>query len=340
MIGEPVGSTVAEADGDAAPLRILVASQRNAIRDWLLSSPQPGVETVVFNRDEIIPDTRVEVVVIGGAAPPIARILEVMPNVRWIHSMSAGMDRFLPPELVTRDDIILTNSAGAHAASIGEFILSAVFLAAKRFPGHARNQANHEWPDSGWRSAARSQRLLRDSTVVVVGPGHIGREFTRLAKAIGMKVVAVRRRPGAIPEADRTVTVDRLPEEAAEADFLVVAAASTPASHGIVSRAVIDALPAHAWIVNVGRGAIVDEAALMAALTEGRIGGAVLDTVWQEPLPPDSRWWDVPNAVITGHTAATAAGTDKSTIEVFAENLRRYRGGEELLNVVDKREGY
>jgi phosphoglycerate dehydrogenase-like enzyme len=176
--------------------------------------------------------------------------------------------------------------------------------------------------------------------MVVFGAGSIGGEVVRLAAAIGMRVVAVRRRPGAIPGAQEVVTPDALGDVAAKADYLVVAAPLTPATRGAISREVLARMKKTAWIVNIARGPIIDEAALIEALRDGRIGGAGLDTFVQEPLPPDSPLWSLPNVVVTPHASNSSPRVRQRTLALFVENLRRFKAGEPLLNRVDFEAGY
>lgn len=282
-------------------------------------------------------DSRVEVVVVGGAVAPLADILTSMPGIRWIHASSAGVERFLVPEVVERDDIVLTNSSGAHDEPMAEFVIGALFAAAKRIPDHIANQAVRHWPGGKEHGL---QRMLRGATIVVVGPGRVGTEVVRLAGLLGMNVIVVRRTAEPFPGAAETVGPERLAQVAARADYLVATAALTGETRGLISAEVLTALPRHAWVVNVGRGPLIDEDALLTALRTGAIAGAVLDTLWDEPLPPDSQWWTAPNAIITGHTSSGSAHNLERTVAAFTENLERYRAGQPLLNVVDKRAGY
>jgi phosphoglycerate dehydrogenase-like enzyme len=176
--------------------------------------------------------------------------------------------------------------------------------------------------------------------MVVFGAGSIGGEVVRLAAAVGLRVIAVRRSGGAVPGAARVVTPDRLADVVAEADYLVVAAPLTSATRGAISRELIARLRPSAWIINIARGAIIDEPALIDALAAGRIGGAALDTFAREPLPADSPLWTLPNVVITPHTSNSSPKVRERTLALFVENVRRYKAGEPLLNRVDWEAGY
>ena len=194
--------------------------------------------------------------------------------------------------------------------------------------------------------------IVRGKTAVIAGYGSIGREVARQLSALGLRIIAVKPRPevrvdisfrvpgtgdpdGSIP--DRIVGDSELTAVAREADVLVVTMPLTEATRGVISRAVIDALPERAWFVNVARGALVDEVALLEALREGRLAGAILDVFGEEPLPPDSPWWDAPHVIVTPHASGH---TLQFFDELVVENVRRYLAGEPLLNPVDPERGY
>lgn len=331
------GSKMRQMRDETAPTRVIVATRPGRFRDAILAEPPLGARTVALGPSPIAPDPVAEVLVVGGEPAPIAEILRAMLGLRWIHASSAGVERFLVPELVNRDDIVFTNSSGAHEGPMAEFVLAAVLSAAKRLPTHFSNQRAHAWAEG--REHGR-QRMVRGATVLILGPGRVGAEVARLARAIGMRVVAVRRSGLPLPAADATGGPEDLARLAAEADYLVVTAALTPETRGMVSRDILAALPPHAWVINVARGPVIDEQALRDALLTDGIAGAVLDTLWTEPLPPDSPWWDMRNVVITGHTSSGSAHNLERTVGAFTANFERYRTGRPLLNIVDKRAGY
>ncbi|TMF27692.1 MAG: D-2-hydroxyacid dehydrogenase [Chloroflexi bacterium] len=184
------------------------------------------------------------------------------------------------------------------------------------------NQSRHEW-------RSHPQQELRDATVVVYGMGSIGGEVARLASGVGMRVVGLRRSAG-----------PTLAEAVGEADFLAITAPLTPATRGAVSRDIIGRMKPTAWIVNIARGAIVDEAAMIDALREKRLGGAALDVFAKEPLPAESPLWSFDNVILTPHTSGDSPRVAERTLTLFAENLRRYKAGEPLLNRVDFAAGY
>ncbi len=317
-------------------MKVLIATRFHSVDAAALRERFADVEFV--DVAEQIPERvdGADVAFTGPNPDRLRALLRAAPSLRWIHTGSAGVDRMLIPELLERE-IILTNSSGAYDASIAEFVIGAMFAAAKRFSTHIRNQVAHRWRRG---EEAPQHAELRDATVVVLGLGSIGGEVARLARALGMRVIGVRRGGQPSPHAARVVTPDRLVEVAREADYLAITLPLTTETRGLVSREVIAALPKHAWLINIARGPIVDEAALLEAVRERRIGGAAIDAWWEEPLPADSPWWDLENVVVTPHHSWSSPRMGRRALDVLAENLRRFRAGEPLLNVVDTRAGY
>lgn len=264
----------------------------------------------------------------GPNADRVRGLLQAAPELRWYHTLSAGVEQLLIPEL-ERPDIVLTNNSGAYDLAIAEHVVAMIFAAAKRLPASFAAQGRHDWHDDPHATD------VRGSTLVILGMGSIGGELAAIARALGMRVIGVRRTGG-----DGAVTPDRLAEVAGEADYLAVCAPLTAATRGLVSAEVIAAMRPEAWIINISRGAIVDEPALLAALKERRIGGAAIDAWWTEPLPKDSEWWDLPNLIVTPHTSHSSPSVRDRSIELIQENLRRFKSGEPLLNRVDLRLGY
>jgi D-2-hydroxyacid dehydrogenase (NADP+) len=254
-----------------------------------------------------------------------------MPKLRWFHAAAAGVDRFVPV-LAGRSGVVLTNSRGPHAVPMAEFVLATIFGISKQLPQQRDAQGRRDWQAG---RAGPELREVRGQRVCVVGLGAIGTEVARLAAAVGMSVVGVRREPAAHPLVETVYTTERITEAVADADHVVVACPLTSATKGLIDARVLAAMPARAWLNNVARGEVIDEDALFEALRSRRIAGAALDTLWQEPLPAASRWWTLDNVVITPHRAAQSDQSREPLLELLAENLRRYRAGEELLNKID-----
>jgi phosphoglycerate dehydrogenase-like enzyme len=271
------------------------------------------------------------------------------------------VERALTPAALERG-IVITNARGVFSRPIAEYVLMMILAVSRRLPGLLELQRERTWqPLEGME--------LRDVTVGIVGLGSIGRAVGALATAFGCRVVAVRRRSGqgsgslaegigasadAGGEADSTAGgpsfgevmlarvggPDTLPELLAESDFVVLAAPLTPETENMIDADAIAAMKPSAWLINVARGRLIDERALIHALRDGGIGGAVLDTFRDEPLPPSSPFYDLPNVIVTPHTSWSSGRVLDRSVELFCDNLRRYAAGEPLLNVVDPTAGY
>jgi phosphoglycerate dehydrogenase-like enzyme len=275
----------------------------------------------------------------GFSAERLRAVLAGAPKLRWVHTFSAGVDRHVP-EMATYERVLLTNNSGAYDVPIAEHVIAMIFAAAKRVPEHLAAQSRHEWQ----REVPHAE--VRDATLVILGMGSIGSELARLAGGVGMRVVGIRRDAsrrdgrGGGPGVARIVSSDRLIEVAREADYLAVTAALTPQTRGMVSAEVLRALKPTAWVINIARGPIVDEAALAAALREKRIGGAALDVFETEPLPAASPLWSLDNAILTPHVSNSSPKVRERSLALVAENVRRFKAGEPLLNLVDRAVGY
>lgn len=277
---------------------------------------------------------------------------EQAPRLRWVQLSSAGADHLLDKPIM-HSDMAITTASGIHAVPIAEYVFGSMLAFARRFHIYLPMQQKHEWPKGRWSALLGGE--LRGATIGIIGYGSIGREIGRLAKAFGMRVLASKRNPARREDAgyrvpgagdarmeyvDRVFGPDELSEMVSACDYVVVALPLTPETRGLVSESVIRAMKPTAYFVNISRGEVVDEEALIRALREGNIAGAGLDVFWQEPLPPDSPLYDLPNVILTPHiSGATGAYNDRAT-DLFAENLRRYLAGEPLLNLVNKTAGY
>jgi phosphoglycerate dehydrogenase-like enzyme len=272
-------------------------------------------------------------VAFSGNNPRRARLLlDSTPNLRWYHTVSAGVENLPLHELAQRG-ILLTNNSGSYDIQIAEHLMAFVFAASRQLHRYRDNQRAREWKEL-------THQELRGATMVVFGMGSIGGEIARLASAAGMRVIGVRRRATEEPGVSRVVTPDQLMDVVGEADYLAIAAPLTTETRGAVSREVIGRMKPTAWIMNIARGAIVDEAAMIEALQEKRIAGAGLDVFTREPLPPGSPLWAMDDVMITPHHSGSSPRTYGRTLALFSENLRRYKSGQPLLNRVDFAAGY
>jgi phosphoglycerate dehydrogenase-like enzyme len=254
-------------------------------------------------------------------------------TVEWIHVTAAGVDTLLFDEL--RDsDVMVTNARGVFDRPIAEYVLGAVIAHAKDSRHSLDLQRRHQWQH-------RETRAIAGAKALVVGTGGIGREIARLLRAAGMEVRGAGRKARADdPDFGEVVASDHLSAEVGWCDHLILAAPLTDATRGLVDAAVLSAMKPDAHLVNIARGPIVDESALLAALTDGRIGGATLDVFTVEPLPAEHPLWDAPNVTITAHMSGDVIGWRDTLAAQYAANVRRWLAGEPLLNVVDKKLGY
>ena len=289
------------------------------------------------NREEMISRLPEAEVVFGWAVRPDN--FHLARRVRWIHVSAAGVAAALFPTLIA-SDVVFTNGRGLHAAAMAEHTLG-VMLAFARCLHLARDaQREKRWIQS--ELMQRSAFLeIGGTTLGLVGFGRVGNAIASRARHFGLHVIAVRRRPVSPPDpAHEQWGRERLLELAARADWLVLAAASTHETEKLIGASALAAMKPGAVLVNLGRGALVDEPALITALQEGGLGGAALDVTAEEPLPPESPLWDMPNVILTPHISGIGPRYWERAVDQFARNLRAYRRSEPLENVVDKRMGY
>jgi phosphoglycerate dehydrogenase-like enzyme len=266
------------------------------------------------------------------------RLLARCPSLTWVHSATAGVERVLTPSAAARG-IRITNARGVFSEPIAEYVLMMMLAVIRRLPQLLELQREHTWQPL-------AAREMRDVTVGVVGLGSIGRAVARLALAFGARVVAVRR--GDATDADdpdlagisRLLSPDELPELLAESDFTVLALPLTRDTEGLFDAHRLGLMKPGSWLINVARGDLVEERALIRALRSGQLGGAVLDTVRTEPVEPTSPLFDVPNLILTPHTSWSSGRVLDRSIELFCDNLARFAAGEALLNTVDPGKGY
>jgi phosphoglycerate dehydrogenase-like enzyme len=259
---------------------------------------------------------------------------ELAPGVRWIQATSAGIGQLVRRMDYGRrmPDTVFTTASGVHARPLSEFVLMAMLAHARGLLEMTRKQRERRWE----RFAGTD---LQGRTVLVVGHGAIGSEVGRLARSFGMRVLGIKRRPDRIDpgsvHADELHGPGELTGLLPRADFLVLATPHTDDTEGMIGSDQISALPQGAALVNIGRGALVNEAALVSALESGHLGGAYLDVFAEEPLPEDSPLWRLPNVLVSPHSGSTSDRENARLVDLFCENLRRRREGRPLLNVLD-----
>jgi phosphoglycerate dehydrogenase-like enzyme len=281
--------------------------------------------------------------------PP--EVTRLAPQLKWIQLLSAGADHALKGQV--DGHVTMTNSSGIHAATMAEYTIASMLAFAHKLHVLIRAQMNGEWRRPG--DFMSMVDAMRGHTLGVIGYGSIGRETARLGRALGMRVIALKRDPaarsdhgwmpaglgdpdGAIPE--RLYGPGERIEMLAECDYVTVTLPLTEATRGFIGERELAAMKPHAYLVNVGRGEVVDQGALIEALRAGRIGGAGLDVFEREPLEADSPLWAMENTILTPHMSGAFRGYVETCCELFADNVRRFVAGQPLLNQVDPALGY
>jgi phosphoglycerate dehydrogenase-like enzyme len=278
---------------------------------------------------------------------------EQAPRLRWIQLHFAGVDSALKNPIIQAEDIEVTSASGIHATPIAEYVLGMMLAFNLKLPLMMKHKTQATWPEK--RHEIFVPKPLRNKTVGIVGYGSIGREVARLAQSFGMTVLAAKRNvkrtddpdytepglgdpTGDIPE--RIYPTQALASMAKECDYLVIAAPSTKETHHMVNAEVLGAMKKTAVIINIARGELIDEAALISALAAEKIGGAALDVFEQEPLPAGSPLWNLENVIISPHVSGNNADYHKRAAALFVENLRRYIEKRPLLNRLERDRGY
>jgi phosphoglycerate dehydrogenase-like enzyme len=328
---------------------ILAARYRSRDLDRIAEAA-PGARIVTLSVEGLAdaPLDDVEVLLRGWlSADAFDRVLARAPRLAWVHSATTGVELALTPTALERG-IVITNARGVFSRPIAEYVLMMILAVSRRLPQLLELQRERTWqPLEGAE--------LRDVTVGIVGLGSIGRAVGALATAFGCRVLATRRRSDAgsaasesDPDAaslgelmlDRVLGPDGLPELLAESDFVVLAAPLTPDTERMIDDRGLGLMKPGAWLINVARGRLVDERALLRALRDGVIGGAVLDTFVEEPLAASSPFYDLPNVIVTPHTSWSSGRVLDRSVGLFCDNLRHFARAEPLVNVVDPAAGY
>jgi phosphoglycerate dehydrogenase-like enzyme len=294
---------------------------------------------VAGNSAEAFEAAASEATVLFNWSGPLAlfkKVFAMSPNLVWVHSRSVGLERTLFPEIV-ESSVPLTNGAGVFSASLGEFALGAILYFAKDFRRMIRNQMAGVWEafDVSWASG---------KTVGIIGYGDIGRAVATRARALGMTALALRRHAstsnGTDPLVEQSYTSDRRLEMISRCDYVVVATPLTSETRGMIGEPEFAAMKPTAVVINVGRGPVIDEAAMIKALSNGRIKGAALDVFDHEPLPAGHPFYRLENVLLSPHCADHTPDWLDNAMHFFIEQYERFRNGHPLLNIVDKRLGY
>jgi phosphoglycerate dehydrogenase-like enzyme len=266
----------------------------------------------------------------------VRKVFAMSPRVRWVHSRSAGLDSLLFPELV-ESPVPLTNGRGVFSASLGEFALAAILYFAKDLRRMIRNQMAGRWEQFDVYE-------ISGQTVGIVGYGDIGRAVATRVRPMGMRVLALKRHGSPVynvdPLVDRVYYPEQLREMMALCDYVVVATPLTPETRGLIAEAEFAAMKPKSVIINLGRGPCIDEPSMIKALSEGRIQGAGLDVFTEEPLPDGHPFYKMENVLLSPHCADHTMDWLDQAMRFFLDNFERYRKGEPLRNIVDKKLGY
>jgi phosphoglycerate dehydrogenase-like enzyme len=265
--------------------------------------------------------------------PSASDIVQLAPRLRWIQSSSSGVGDWIRRLNLVETPIVVTNAAGMHARPLAEYVVFAMLYFARRWPRMAAEQRAHHWE----RCAIDT---LEGKTLGLIGLGNVGQMVARLARPFGVRVIGIRRSNTAVDGVDQVYPATELTHVLRQSDYVVLSVPSSAETVGMIGGAQLAELKPDAILINIARGALVDEPALIDALRGGRLGGAALDVVSREPLSADSPLWDLPNVLVTPHSMSTATTENEWLTDLFCDNLRRYLKGEPLRNQVDKIRGY
>ncbi len=319
--------------------------------EWFVTKLQDDFPEIEFvnrkNYDTIADDIKDADVVVSWSIR--ADQLEGATQLRWIHSTAAAIHQLMIPEIVN-SDILVTNARSVHGPVVAEHVIAQMFALAKRLPSAMRFQQQHAWGQEMMTREEPPIRELRDSTLGLIGTGSIGGHVAAITSTIGMRVLAVRANPQKgidwLPPNDPTRAQHRVygPKDLhrvlADSDFVVISAPVTSATANLIDTQALVVMKPEAYLINVARGALIDEKALTKALQEKKIGGAALDVFEEEPLPKESPLWELDNVLITPHQAGIAHKLWERQYELFSQDLRRFQSGAPLIGLVNKKAGY
>lgn len=314
----------------------------------------PGAEIVdrpTRTREELLAAAGDGCDVLFGLRAP-DELVRRSPQLKWVQLTSAGAEHILKGMIAERTDVAVATASGIHATPIAEYTIGSMLAFAHCLHVTMRSQLRHEWSRGSFMETADS---LRDRTLGVIGYGSIGRETARIGAALGMTVLALKRNPtdhldsgwnppnvgdreGRIPA--KWFGPNQCAALLSESDYVTVTLPATPHTRGFVGAKEIAAMRPHAYIVNIGRGSVIDQNAIIAALREKRIAGAGLDVFEREPLEAESPLWDMENVILTPHMSGARRDYNTDACKLFADNLRRFRAGQPLYNVIDRALGY
>ncbi len=295
----------------------------------------------VANKEDFLSALREAEVLCGGRVPENWR--EAAPHLRWLQFPGAGVDSLRKTTILRPDSgVLITTASGVHVNSISEYVFASMLMFNRSWPEMMQLQERHIWPRSGAEYHLKEKELA-DRTLGIVGMGHIGRRIAQVAHAFGMRVLATRLSARAgehDPDAEQVFAFDQLHDLLSQSDYVVLSVPLTEKTAKMIGEAELRAMKPDAYLVNIARGGVIDEPALIRALREGWIGGAGLDVASQEPLPADSPLYDAPHLILTPHISGANERYAERLAALFADNLRRYRAGQPLRNLYDPKREY
>jgi phosphoglycerate dehydrogenase-like enzyme len=320
-------------------ITVLVLANPTEPQLAMLEELPPETSIAVGNSTEAFKRAAPDATVIfnwSGSGALLRDVLAMCPRAQWVHARSAGLDNLIFPELVAHS-AVLTNGSGVFSPSLGEFALGAILYFAKDFRRLVKNQMAGVWEQF-------DITLISGQTVGIVGYGDIGRAVATRVRAMGMRVLAVKRQGPPLynvdPLVDQIYSPDRLGEMLARSDYVVVSTPLTPETKGMIGDAAFAAMKPNAVLINIGRGPVVDEQALVRALSERRILGAALDVYDREPLPGGHPFYQLDNVLLSPHSADHTPDWMDLAMRFFLEQFERFRKREPLSNIADKKLGY
>jgi phosphoglycerate dehydrogenase-like enzyme len=291
-----------------------------------------GIEVTIGWDGDILDEALKTADAMINSSPPKERLRERAPRLRWIQTTGAGVDGLVPLDWLPAD-VALTNNTGAHGAKAEDSCLMAISLLNARLPQLLAHQRAHAWKPIYTTPVA-------GKTAVVIGFGDLGQGAGRAAKKLGAKVLAVTRSGKAGRPADAAYSTAKLDSVLPKADFVIVTTPLTAETRNLLSRERLNLLKPEAALINIGRSPVVDYEALREKLEKGELAGAVLDVFQPEPLPPDSPFWDTPNLIALPHVSCDDPRYIEHLLDFWFENLKRFRAGKRLVNMVDRKLGY
>lgn len=315
------------------PLNVIVLAHPAARSLAMLEELPDETHIAVGNRAEGFIGVAEEADIMVTRMAPVELVREVWqmaPNLRWVHSLSAGVNNSLFPEFI-QSPVPLTNARGVYSRSLSEFAIGAALFFAKDIKRMLRQQAAETWEEFDVEE-------IYGKTMGIVGYGSIGRAVAERARDFGMRVIAVRRKPD--PSNEDVFPPERLNELMAASDYITAAAPLTPSTHHLIGAEALAAMKPTGVIINIGRGPVIDEAALIDILQKKQIRGAALDVFESEPLPKGHPFYSFDNVLLSPHSADHTPGWEEASLRLFLDNFERFRNGEQLLNIVDKEAGY